>query len=433
MKEITDSTPSSVATILPPGPDSDFLAEYLPQLQRDWLGFLRRCANRYGDIVYLNLPGMPLCLINNPNYIEDILVKDNRNFIKDVALRSQTAVYGNGLLTSEGSFWLKQRRLIQPAFHRNRIREYSHTMVTYTERLLSTWQDGETRDICQDATRLTLEILATTLFGLTVTTDDPIFRDLIMASMTSINRLDMFVYDVIRQRRTTPGTSNDLLSTLVAARYEDNTSMSDQQIRDEVVTLLSAGHGTTSFALAWACDLLSRHNAVEARLNNELQTALERRAPAITDGSQLPYLNMVIQETMRLYPSSWGFGREAMQDYIVHDYCIPKGTTVFMSQWVTHRDGRYFKDPDEFRPERWSGFETVQQAKFAYFPFGGGPRQCIGNAYALTEITLILAMIIQRYHLTPAAGLPVRPVPALSLEPSNGVKVLVTRRQSQTG
>lgn len=403
----------------------------------------------------MRIAGRTAYLLTDPEAVEQVLVGDHRNFVKHSFFwRHVRAVFGAGLLTSEGDAWLAQRRMMQPAFHRDRVAAYGRVMVEYTERALDGWREGESRDLHADMMALTLEIVAKVLFDSDVREDvAEVERALDQALHVvaarfrrpfpvpdwipvpgnvryrrAVRRMDDLVYRLIREHegRTEPG--DDLLSTLMAARSEDGETMSGRQVRDEAVTLLLAGHETTALALSWAWCLLSRHPDVEARLHRELDRVLGGRAPEPEDVPALRYAGHVVAETLRLYPPAYAIGREAVEDCEVAGWRVPAGTTLFMSPWVTHRDPRWFDDPEAFRPERWEDDLAVRLPRFVYMPFGGGPRLCIGARFAEMEATLILATVARRYRLRLEPDRMPRPFPAITLRPEGGVRASVERR-----
>ena len=374
-------------------------------------------------------------------------------FIKGDALRSNHRVFGKGLLTNEGSSWLQQRRLIQPAFHQDRIASYGRIMVAYTERMLETWQDGEVRDIHGDVMRLGLEIVAKALFNVeieverekianalnTITELNARGRMLLPAILRrlptagtlryerAVRQLDNAVYGFIHQRRANSElAADDLLSTLLQMR-EGGIAMSDEQLRDEVMTLLLAGHETTAVSLSWAWYLLAQHPELEKKLWSELEQVLNGRRPEIPDLSRLPYADAVIREALRLYPPAWAIVRNALEDCTIGGYTVPAGSTVVMSQWVTHRDPRYHHEPMQFNPDRWLNGHSPT-SKFTYFPFGVGPRMCIGASFATMEAVLVLATIAQKFQLSIADDYKVEPLPTITLRPKGGIKVVLVRR-----
>lgn len=434
---------------LPPGPKGRPLVGNLLDYARRPLGFLSECSRRYGDVVSLKFPGPPACLLAHPDQIEEVLVKNNRNFIKDRIVRSQLKFLGNGLLLSEGDFWRRQRRLAQPAFHRQRIDAYGETMVAYTERMLEGWCDGETRDVHQDMMRLTLEIVAKTLVDadisgeaeevgralgeiMTHLSDEgggPFLRMLPESLPTPGNRrfrranqrLDSFVHGIIDERRASGRDAGDLLSMLLHAEDENGERMSKEQLRDEVMTIVLAGHETTAIALSWTWCLLGQHPEVAAKLRAELQEVLGDRPPEMSDLPHLSYTDAVIKESMRLYPPAWAIGREVLEDCELGGYRIPAKTQLFISQWVVHHDPRFFENPYAFDPNRWLDGLEKRLPRFAYFPFGGGPRLCIGQSFAKMEAALLLATIARKFDLTPATTREIRPQPSITLRPKGGV------------
>jgi cytochrome P450 len=353
------------------------------------------------------------------------------------------------LLTSEGAFWLRQRRLIQPVFQRERILSYAPDMTACAERQIDTWHDGEVRDLHMEMRKLTLAVATKTLFGVDAgdqaaavgcalreamgTFDQRLFRIIPLPDNVptlgnwrirkAIRRLDRILYGLINQRRA-EGQRKDLLSVLLHARHEsDGSGMTDQQLRDEAMTLFLAGHETTALALAWGGYLLAQHPHVVEKLHAELHQVLGGRTPTAADLPNLPYTEMVIQEVMRLYPPAYAIGRQAIGPCTIGGYPIPAGGTVLMSQWVVHRDPRYYDDPEHFYPERWADGLAKRLPRYAYFPFGGGQRVCIGNTFALMELPLVLATIAQRFRFSLPPGPPVVPKPLLTLQPNRPILV----------
>ncbi len=437
---------------LPPGPKSRFLIGNFPFGSRDLLGLITSWARQYGDIFYYRAFHFRVYFLNHPDYIEYVLVTHNRNFIKGRGLQANRRLFGNGLLTSEGDFWLRQRRLAQPAFHRDRIAAYGEVMVAYTERMLSTWQDGERRDIHQDMMRLTLEIVAKALFDADVAArvDEvssalevlmqensggrmllPLLRRLPTPGNLrygrAVERLDRIIYDIIRQRRASGRDAGDLLSMLLHAQDEDGSRMTDRQLRDEAMTLILAGHETTAIALSWTWYLLAQHPEVEAKLLAELCQVLGGRSPRVQDLPRLPYTEMVVKESMRLYPPAYAMARIALEDCEMGGYRVHAKASLVMSQWVMHRDPRYYEEPERFNPERWVNGLEKRLPKFAYFPFGGGPRLCIGAPFAMMEAVL-LATIAPRFRLSLAPDHPVEILPTITLRPKHGIHVVLHRR-----
>jgi cytochrome P450 len=446
---------SSETVSLPPGPRGHFLSGNLPEFRRDRLEFLTSCARDYGDVVRLRFGSRRLYLVSHPDLIEEVLVTQSRNFIKHFALRLNPLVLGKGLLTSEGDFWLRQRRLIQPAFGKQRIAAYAPVMVSAAQEVIGSWQPGETRDIMAEMMRLTLQIAAKTLFDADTTREASNVGDALKVLQESflarfnyllpvplwvptrrnlrlrraVRRLDNILYGFIRQRRASEVDKGDLLSLLLHARDEDDGGqMTDQQVRDEAMTLFLAGHETTALAMTWTWSLLANSSEADARLIAELRQVLSGRPPTVEDLPRLKYTEMVIQESMRLRPPAYLIGREALQACEIGGYRVPRGTTVLMSPWVLHHDKRYFDDPDRFRPERWAAGLAQRIPKFAYFPFGGGPRICIGNTFAMMETVLVLATIAPHWRFTLAPGAQVEPIPTFTLRPRHGVPAVLTPR-----
>jgi cytochrome P450 len=359
--------------------------------------------------------------------------------------------FGNGLLTSEGEHWKRQRRLSQPSFHRERIASYAGVMTNYAEQMLSDWQDGAVVDIHQEMMRLTLRIVVRALFNVEVEETEeisralnvmmrnstrarmllpPYFRQLPLPGMfefrRAVDKLNNSVCKIIRLRRNRQDTG-DLLSMLMEARDEDGSQMNDQQLRDEVMTFLLAGHETTALALSWAWYLLSQNVRAQQKLQEEVDRVLGGRVPNSSDLSSLRCVESVIKESMRLYPPAWGVARQVIKDFELSGYRISAGANVVMSQWVMHRDSRFFSNPEEFDPDRWSTEQCQKLPKFAYFPFGGGPRHCIGASFAMMEAVLLLATIARRFQLRPVAGRPVVPVPSFTLRPREGIRLALRK------
>jgi cytochrome P450 len=440
----------------PPGPKGTPIMGVMRDFNRDQLAFIERCRDEHGDIVWMRFLYVPALFLYHPDDVEDVLVTNARNFIKSMSLRSNIfqRLVGNGLLTSQGEEWKRQRRLSQPAFHRERVASYGQVMVDYSNRLTAKWNEGESRDIHRDMMRLTLEIVVQCLFSADVSTDvDEVgatLKELVkpFASQATLgwilnNRLptpahlrfhalarkiDKVVYRIISERRASGEDKGDLLSMLLAARDEDGSQMSDRQLRDEVMTLFLAGHETTALTLAWSWYLLGMHSEAEEKFHAELEEVLGDRSPTFADLPRLKFTEQIAKECMRLYPPAYGLGREAINDCEIGGYRVPAGTQVFMFQWATQRDSRFYEEPQAFRPERWTEDFIEQLPKYAYFPFGGGPRVCIGASFAMMEVILCLAAIGQKFRLELDPDHPVSIYPAMSLRPKDGIKVVVKRR-----
>jgi cytochrome P450 len=442
----------------PPGPKGNFFLGSARELARSWPGHSERCAREYGDIVCYRFLHVPICQLTHPDHIEYVLLKNAANFHKSRDYAAFKFFLGNGLLTNEGASWRAQRQLIQPTFRHENIAAYGEIMVDSAATHLTRWQDGEIRDLHHEMGELALDIVAKSLFGAKVGHEAQTIGEEVAAVMErfftqaalsfllpdkipipktprlmrSKKLLDKIVLSIIRERRASKTPANDLLQRLLDAQDEQGAHMSDEQLREEVMTLFIAGHETTANALTWTWYLLSQNPEVEKKLAAELDSVLAGLAPTLADLPRLPYTEMVIKESMRLYPPAWGVGRRALGDFEVGGYRIPAGTNVFMMQWVTHRDARFFPDPERFDPERWRD-DPIRKGRiprFAYFPFGGGPRVCIGAGFAMMEATLLLATIAQRYRFTLAPEAVVTPFFSITLRPKNGLPMQVHRRRA---
>jgi cytochrome P450 len=452
----TASAPATKVSLpRPPGPKGHFLLGSLGAVSRDWLGFYAQCTKEFGDVVSLRYLHVPICLLIHPRDIEYVLVTNSGNFTKSADYRALARVLGKGLLNSEGKFWQRQRSLIQPGFRRENILSYSSVMTREAGRMLDSWSDGEVRNVHEDLMRATLEIVARCLFGaevggaagrvgkaMEVVTENFMadagqallfpfdIPDFIGGRRQAISELKGIINRIIRERRASQERRGDLLDMLLQARDSEDRPMSDEQMRDEVMTLFLAGHETTAIALSWACYLLTQNSQIADKLVEELRAVLGSREPTPEDLPRLRYTDMVLKEAMRLYPAVWGIGRRAIADCEIGGYRIAAGTNVFIFQWLTQRDARFFPDPERFDPERWRE-DPVRSGKiprFAYFPFGGGPRVCVGASFAMMEATLLLAMIVQRYHLDLVPGHPVEILGSVTLRPKHGIRVTVHRR-----
>jgi len=440
---------------LAPGPKGSTILGVMAEFTRDTLGFIERCRD-YGDVVSMRFLYLTTYFLFHPDDIENVISTNSKNFIKSRNQRSPLfqRLVGNGLLTSEGEVWKQQRRLAQPAFHRHRINAYAETMADYAQRMISNWREGEVRDIHRDMIRLTLEIVVKTLFNSDVSGDaDTVGRVLSrivtpFAGQATIkwildNRLptkthrlfnqdareiDKIVYRIIDERRRSGQDEGDLLSMLVKAHDEDGSQMNDKQLRDEVMTIFLAGHETTALTLSWTWYLLAQNPDVEKKFHAELAEVLGGRLPTMEDLLRLPYTEMIAKESMRLYPPAYALGREAVKECEIGGFRVPAGAQVFMFQWATQRDPRFFVQPDKFCPERWTSDFSNSLAKYAYFPFGGGPRACIGNYFAMMEIILVLATMGQRFKFSLLPDHPVSLLPAMSLRPADGITVKVSER-----
>lgn len=421
----------------------------------DSIGYLTRCAREYGDIVFFRFLGVPACFVNRPDYIESVLIAQNNNFVKSKDYRAMRRVLGNGLLLSDGEFWRRQRKLIQPAFHQERIAAYAEIMTGHTQRMLASWCDGQKLDIHEAMMHLTLGIVAQTLFDADVSHEaeevdaalvilmDKFLRRAGLALLLpswiplptskllkrAVGRLDKVIYGIIEQRRTSGKMSGDLLSVLLQIQDDEGNGMTDRQLHDEIMTLFLAGHETTANVLSWAWFLLGQNPDAEEKLAEELTRVLGGRIPAPDDLPQLVYTDMVLRESMRLYPPVWVIGRRALAPFRLGEYELPAKTNVLISQLLMHRDSRYFPEPERFDPDRWGADNprAISLPRFAYFPFGGGPRVCIGAGFAMMEAALLLATIAQQFRIQIAPGQTVKMQPTVTLRPRNGIPVTLKR------
>jgi cytochrome P450 len=440
----------------PPGPKPLFIIGNMPLASHDPLSIFEKWAREFGDIFYYRALWIHVYFLNDPELIEAVLVRNYQNFLKDHVVRKSRWFFGDGLLTNEGESWLRQRRLAQPAFHRERIAGYAKIMTDYAERMLTSWTSGETRDIHQEMMQLTLKIVVRALFNveseeighISAAMDvlmrnsvgirlllPPAARFLPTPAMIefrrSVRRLDEIVYRIIDERRRNETDTGDLLSMLMQARDEDGSRMSDKQLRDEVMTFLLAGHETTALAVSWSWHLLAQSPEAEQQLHAELDRVLAGRTPEFSDLRSLSYAERVIKESMRLYPPAWSLARTVVKELEIAGYRIPAGANVVMSTWIMHRDPRYFPHPTKFDPDRWLSEKSQKLPRFAYFPFGGGPRQCIGNSFAMMEATLLLATIAQRFQFRAVPGHLVVPVPSFTLRPKYGIKMILEEGRRQ--
>ena len=441
---------------MPPGPKRTYPGSLLLQFRRDPLGQLQKIAREYGDVVYLRLGRENVFLINDPDLIREVLVTHHQNFTKGRGLERIKKFLGEGLLTSEGEPHLRQRRLMQAAFHHRRIAAFAEIMTAHASRTSDGWHDGAQIDLAGEMMRLTLGIVGQTLFGANVAAEATAVESALSTMMKSFPlmmlpfadfieklplpavrrmkaahaELDAIIYRLIDGRRRSGEDTGDLLSMLIAAQDEEDggAGMTDQQVCDEAMTIFLAGHETTANALNWTWYLLAGHPAVEARLHEELDQVLQGRLPTMADLPALRFTENIVRESMRLYPPAWMVGRRAVADFPMGGYTVPARSIVLMSQYVMHRDVRYFPEPDQFDPGRWTPEFKAALPRYAYFPFGGGPRQCIGEGFAWMEAVLLLATLAQQWKLRLVPGHPVVPQPMITLRPKHGLLMTAHRR-----
>ena len=451
------TSPSWATSTFPPGPKPSFFNSIVYRPGRDPLEFFSNLAHQYGDLAYLRMAREHLFVASDPAVIRDVLVTHNQNFHKSRGLERIKILLGEGLLTSEDAFHLRQRRLMQPAFHRDRIAAYASTMVSYADRVRRGWTSGTTIDVAREMSRLTLLIVGKTLFDTDVESQARDVGDAMSGLMNSFwtlmlpfgetlqrlpiphirrgrkarERLDAIIYGIIRERRADAGDRGDLLSMLLMAQDDEDKGrgMTDRQVRDEAMTIFLAGHETTANALTWTWYLLSQSPVEERRLHDEVDSVLQGRPPSVADVERLPYTTRVVTESMRLYPPAWLVGRRAVNEYRIGGYYVPPRSIVVMSQWIVHRDGRHYVEPERFNPDRWTPEFKAALPRFAYFPFGGGPRQCIGESFAWMELVLLVATLAQQWRFELVPGHPVVPQAAVTLRPKYGMKMTVNARQ----
>lgn len=440
---------------VPPGLKGQFLLGNLPQLLRNPLNFFTRSTRELGGITSISLPIGRCYLVADPELIEQILVTQQRNYAKPRFYKTFSSLLGNGLALSNGDFWLRQRRLSQPAFHQKRIHSYGEVMVAYTNRMLAKWQDGELLNIDPFMHQLTMENITKILFDADIAaTSGALGHEfkIVLAEIQarllnpfqipsfiptprnkryrqSIKNLEKLIYNIADERRASGKDTGDLLSMYLHAQDEDGKGMTNVQLRDEMMTLILGGHETTANALSWTWYLLSTNPEAEKKLWQELDSVLAGKLPTLADLPKLRYTEMVVKEALRLFPPAWFFGREAIKDCTLGGYTIPAGKQFFLTPWAVHRNPQFFPEPDQFEPERWASEETKNLPKFAYFPFGGGPRVCIGNALAMMEATLIVATIAQKYQLKLEPGQKIEPQPLVTLRPKHGLKMRLVARK----
>ena len=445
----------------PPGPRSLSPLSSASALQRDPIRFALEIWRRYGDVVHFRFLFWPAYVLYHPDQVKRVLQENHRNYNKNFPnMKVAREIFGNGLFTSDGESWLHQRRLMQPSFHHKRLAGFGRLMTEATVNMFERWQSLSSNDapldIPLEMMRLSLRIAGLALFSLdlsneaetvgrTFSTLGPLisryatlpFPPLWVPTprnrrlLAGLNTLDNVVYAIIEERRkqSVDTDTPDLLWMLLSARDEETgLGMSDQQLRDEVLTLLLAGHETTAAALTWTWYLLAQHPDVERRLHAELDTVLGGRRPSVEDLDKLPYTRMVIQEALRLYPPAFGFTRFAAGEDEMGGYRIPANSVIFLSAYCTHRHPAFWEEPEVFDPERFTPERSAGRPRFAYFPFGGGPRQCIGNTFAMMEAQLVVATVAQRYSLRLVPGHRVEPQVLLTMRPRYGLPMMLHPR-----
>lgn len=443
---------------LPPGPRSRYPGSHLVAFRRSPLDFLQRLARDYGDVAAVSLGRTRIFLVSDPELIKDVLVTHHQHFHKGPGLQRAKHLVGEGLLTSEGEHHRRQRRLAQPAFHQRRLATYGDLMVTCAEATGERWRSGPAQvDVHQEMLRLTLAIVGRTLLGSDIEGDAAEIGRAVAASLAVFQRFSMLPFasllerlplpavirferararleaiisHLIETRRAEGADRGDLLSMLLLATDEENPGdrMTDVQLRDEALTILLAGHETVANALSWTWYLLARHPEVESRLHAELSSALGERRPTAEDLPRLDYARRIVAEALRLYPPAWVIGRRAMAPLELGGWVVPGGTVVLMSPWVTQRDPRWFPEPERFDPERWTDAARGDRPRFSYFPFGGGPRVCIGEHFAWMEAVLVLTTLARTWRPGLVPGAQVALQPSVTLRPRHGLPMELRAR-----
>lgn len=431
----------------------------LPHFRRDPLDLLLRSRGDHGDVVRFRMFTRSLILVAHPLHVRRVLQEHATNYNKQTrGFQVLRTFLREGLLTSEGDHWLRQRRIAQPGFHHDRIVGFGTTMTRATEDLVRRWlrADTNTVDVTADMMRLTLRIVGETLLSADVSQEsDRVGRALHVALRAAndaigqviappawwpsrrhralrdaLQTLDAVILDIISSRRGTGRPADDLLSMLMQARDEDTgEGMSDAQLRDEAMTIFLAGHETTAVALGWTWHLLATHPDVRQRLEDEVDAAVGQRRPVVADLQHLSYVEQVVKESLRVYPPAWAISRCAIKDDVIGGFRVPAGSTVLISPYVTHRHPEFWPDPERFDPDRFDPARSVKRPPFAHFPFGGGPRQCIGNSFAMMELVLVVATIAQRCRLdTPPGGNIIGTQPSITLRPAEPIRMRVSPR-----
>ncbi|MBA3786262.1 MAG: cytochrome P450 [Acidobacteria bacterium] len=440
----------------PPSVKANWIGGHFLQFRRNPTEFLQTLA-KLGDVTFFKMGGQSAYLVNHPDLARDLLVVNAHKFIKGRALQRAKTLLGEGLLTSEGESHLRQRRMIQPAFHREKIKSYAEAMTDFAAQMANDWQDGEVRDVDREMMHLTLQIVGKTLFSANVEDDaskvgealttlikmfsylllpfSEILEKLPIPHARRFNRaketLDAVIYEIINERRKSGEDKGDLLSMLLLAQDEDDGGgMTDRQVRDECLTLFLAGHETTANALVWTFYCLSQNPESEAKLHEELDRVLQNgRAPTVEDLPNLKYTESVLAESMRLFPPAWVLGRLAIEEHEFKSYKIPKGALVLASMYVLQRDARFWTDAEIFKPERWET-QSIKEAgqKFIYFPFGAGVRRCVGEQFAWMEGILLLATLARKWKLSLTPEQKIGLQPMMTLRPKFGMKMRIQKR-----
>jgi cytochrome P450 len=437
-----------------PGPRGRPFLGVMPEMVSDMLGLFTRTAREYGGIAQFQLLNKSYLLVTNPDYVKYILQDNYKNYIRGRSVETGRVLLGNGLPLIDGEFWLRERRMLQPAFHRERLGKLVNTVTAVIDEFMQDWsaraKKNQILDLDDEMMRLTLTAIIKSMFSSPIDEKIPSLSHAFQAASKfmlsrsqqmiqlplsvplprhleynrALNILNDTIYPLIADGRKHP--KDDLLGMMLEMRDADSgEGFSDQQARDEVVTIFFAGHETTAATLAWAFYLLSQHAEVEERLRAEVQSVLHGSAPAFADLPKLVYMQQVINEVLRLYPAAYLFAREAILDDVLDGYPIPAKTLIFISPYVGHRDPKYWPDPERFDPERFVPEQVASRPRHLYYPFGEGPHVCIGNNFAVMEMQLILAMTLQRFRLRLVPNHPIALHPEATLRPKYGMKMTV--------
>jgi len=414
---------------------------------RNQLDFLSNCAREYGDVVPIRFFHLPDFLINHPDLIEEVFSRNSTNFrkAKTVRMPSQRMLFGKSLIASEGEDWLRQRRAVHPAFNQDHLSEYAALIVEITRDHIADWKGGDVRKIDDELVDLTFKLAARTFFGIDGLNEKEIVRELIEANKSifsgqnslswflnnflptpknrrfkrAIRNVDQLIYGLIKERQAAESHRKDLLSVLLSIKNPETGTLTEKQLRDEMVTMFIAGNETTAVSLSWTWVTLAQNPHEFAKLREELQTVLNGRPPTFGDLPKLAHTTRVIKETLRMYPPNRSTAREAVKECRLGDHRIPAGSQVVMPQWVVHRDPRFFERPNEFIPDRWTTEFEQKLHKYAYFPFGAGPRLCIGRSFAMMEIALVMATIAGSFQITLDTNDEIKPLPLVLLRPGS--------------
>jgi cytochrome P450 len=450
---------SQSSSLTPPGPSSLDLLGQLRKIQRNAPEYLLGAARRYGDLVYFDVPKNPAYFLNHPNLIKHVLLDNHRKYSKDtIQYNSLSEITGKGLLTSDGSFWLRQRRLAQPAFARQRLMKLDEVVTPATQAMLDRWEaiarKGDPLDVDGEMMRLALEVVGKALFSIDLSQHATRLVEAVLTALdyivgrarnptslsslpflitprkarfnAAVSTLNMTVYEMIAERQAAKDPGSDLLGMLLKARDPDTGSaMTPEQVRDEVITILIAGHETVASALTWSWYLLAKHPAQWEQMHAEGKRVLGDEPPTTGALADIPYTGQVFSEALRLYPPAWLITRKSIEADRIDNIDIPPGALIILSPYTIHRHPEFWQNPEEFNPERFSQGQEKSRPRFAYIPFGGGPRLCIGDQFAMIEAQLIMAMVTQRFRLELLPHRPVEADPLVTIRPKHGLPMKV--------